>query len=78
MVAAASRGCAAWAPPSLPGVLALQRSVAAREGTTCVHAHSASPFCLATLAAARALGLPAVLSDHSMGDPPSLVAAGEG
>ena len=62
-------GAAAWAPPSLPGVLALLRSVARRERTTTLHAHStASPFSLATLAAARALGLPAVLTDHSMAE----------
>ena len=59
---------AAWAPPSLLGGLALLRSIAARERTSTLHAHSsASPFALAALAAARALGLACILTDHSMG-----------
>lgn len=66
-VSRVSGGAAAWGLPGLPGVLALVRSIAARERATLIHAHSsASPLALAALAAGRALGLPAILTDHSM------------
>jgi len=75
-VSRVSGGAAAWGLPGLPGVLALVRSIAARERATLIHAHSsASPLALAALAAGRALGLPAILTDHSMA---GVVAGGGG